>query len=78
MRILGITIPENKRIDMALTAIYGIGRSRARKILTEAKVDFAATAKDINADDEARSEQLSKGSSSKLNSSEKCLETSSD
>lgn len=52
MRILGITIPENKRIEMALTAIYGIGRSRAHKILTEAKIDFAKTAKDLSPENE--------------------------
>jgi small subunit ribosomal protein S13 len=39
MRILGITLPENKRMEIALTAIYGIGRSRAAKILAETKVD---------------------------------------
>lgn len=39
MRILGITLPDNKRMEIALTAIYGIGRSRARHILTETKVN---------------------------------------
>ena len=39
MRILGITVPENKRLEFALTAIYGIGRSRAIQILKTAKVD---------------------------------------
>ena len=52
MRILGITLPENKRMEIALTTLYGIGRSRAQKILTEAKVDFALKAKDISADKE--------------------------
>jgi small subunit ribosomal protein S13 len=52
MRILGITIPEDKRIEMGLTALYGIGRSRAHKILTEANVDFGARPKDISADQE--------------------------
>ena len=41
MRILGITVPENKRLEFALTAIYGIGRSRAALILRTAKVDPA-------------------------------------
>ncbi len=54
MRILGITIPENKRIEMALTAIYGIGRSRAQKILKEANVEFGARAKDLTAEVEAK------------------------
>ena len=40
MRILGITLPENKRMEIALTAIYGIGRSRAHQILLNTKVDI--------------------------------------
>lgn len=39
MRILGITIPNNKHLDVGLTCLYGIGISRARKILEEADVD---------------------------------------
>ncbi len=39
MRILGITLPENKRMEIALTAIYGVGRSRALLILKTAKVE---------------------------------------
>lgn len=52
MRILGITLPDEKRIEIALTALYGIGRSRAQKLLLEAKVDFAKKAKDVTADEE--------------------------
>ncbi len=54
MRISGITIPDNKRIEMALTAIYGIGRSRAHKILDEAKVDYSKPAKDLTTDEETK------------------------
>ncbi len=39
LRISGITIPENKRLEIGLTSIYGIGRSRAKKILDLVKVD---------------------------------------
>ncbi len=39
MRILGITLPDNKRMEIALTAIYGIGRSRTRHVLAKTKVD---------------------------------------
>lgn len=39
-RISGIDIPRNKHIEIALTYIYGIGRSASQKILTEAAVDF--------------------------------------
>jgi|SRR3989344_873510 len=40
MRILGVNIPDNKRIEVSLTYIYGIGRSASRKILTAAKIDL--------------------------------------
>ncbi|MBI5126659.1 MAG: 30S ribosomal protein S13 [Candidatus Taylorbacteria bacterium] len=52
MRILGITLPDNKRIEMALTALYGIGRSRAQYILDQAKVDYGMKAKDITVEQE--------------------------
>jgi small subunit ribosomal protein S13 len=38
-RIVGVDIPDNKRGEIALTYIYGIGRSRANKVLLEAGVD---------------------------------------
>lgn len=52
MRLLGITIPDKKRIDIGLTAVFGIGRSRAQKILDEAKVSYSTLAKDISEEDE--------------------------
>jgi len=39
-RIAGVDLPKGKRIDIALTYIYGIGRSNAMKILAEAGVDL--------------------------------------
>ena len=39
MRIAGINIPDNKRLEYALTAIYGVGLARSRKILAEAKIE---------------------------------------
>ena len=39
MRILGITIPNNKHLDVGLTCLFGIGISRARFILKEANID---------------------------------------
>lgn len=39
-RIAGIDLPRNKRIEVALTYIYGIGRSTSQKILTTAGIDF--------------------------------------
>jgi small subunit ribosomal protein S13 len=52
MRILGITLPDEKRIEIALTALYGVGRSRAQSILKDAKVSFEKKAKEITADEE--------------------------
>lgn len=52
MRIAGITLPDKKQIAFALTAVYGIGRSRAEEILKEAQVDPIKLAKDITADEE--------------------------
>lgn len=40
-RIAGVDLPRNKRMEVALTYIFGIGRSTAKNILTEAKVDLA-------------------------------------
>ena len=45
-RIAGIDIPKNKRGVIALTYIYGIGRSRAKTILTDAKVDESIKVQD--------------------------------
>ena len=52
MRILGITIPDNKRLEIGLTCLYGIGRSRALEILSQAKVPFAKRSKELNVDEE--------------------------
>lgn len=52
MRILGITIPEGKRLEIGLTTLYGIGRPLAHKILEEAKIDFGKKPKDLSVDDE--------------------------
>ncbi|NIQ96618.1 MAG: 30S ribosomal protein S13 [Desulfuromonadales bacterium] len=40
-RIAGIDLPRNKRVEVALTYIYGIGRSASQKILDQAGVDYA-------------------------------------
>lgn len=40
MRILGITIPNNKKVDRGLTVLYGIGLSRSKKILDQAGVAY--------------------------------------
>ena len=40
-RIAGVNIPVNKRVEIGLTYIFGIGRSTAKKILAETKIDPA-------------------------------------
>jgi small subunit ribosomal protein S13 len=47
MRIFGITIPDDKQIQYALTVIYGIGLSRAQSILDEAGVKRDTKTKDV-------------------------------
>ena len=52
IRIVGVDLPQNKRGEIALTYIYGIGRSSAKKILTKAGVDKDIKVKDWT-DDQA-------------------------
>ncbi len=47
-RILGVDIPNNKRVEVALTYIYGIGLSRSQEILTKANVDQNKRVKDLS------------------------------
>ncbi|MDP4266048.1 MAG: 30S ribosomal protein S13 [Bacteroidota bacterium] len=47
-RIAGIDLPKNKRGEIGLTYIYGIGRSTARKILSEAGIDYNTKVQDWN------------------------------
>ncbi len=52
MRILGITIPNNKHLDIGLTSLYGIGVSRARAILKEVNIDPTSKADVLTVDQE--------------------------
>ena len=52
MRILGITLPENKRMEIALTVVYGIGRPRALSILKSVSVEPGTKPKDLTVDQE--------------------------
>ena len=49
-RIVGVDLPSNKRGEIALTYIFGIGRSSARTILEKAGIDFDTKVKDWNDD----------------------------
>jgi small subunit ribosomal protein S13 len=57
MRILGINLKDDQRIEMSLTAVYGIGRPRAHTILDKAKVEYGVKTKDLTADQEAKIRQ---------------------
>ncbi len=50
-RIAGIDLPKNKRGEIGLTYIYGIGRKTAQNILTEAKVDYNTKVEEWNDDE---------------------------
>ncbi len=52
MRISGITIPDEKRVDISLTYLYGVGRSNAKDVLKKAGVDSAKRVKDLSEDDQ--------------------------
>jgi small subunit ribosomal protein S13 len=52
MRILGITIPDEKRLEIGLTTLYGIGRARAQKILDEVKVPYGKKSKELSVEEE--------------------------
>ena len=54
MRIAGITIPDNKRLEYGLTAIYGIGLKRAQALLVKVGVDAGKRPTEIDATQEAR------------------------
>ena len=52
MRIFGITLPDEKRMEIALTALYGVGRSRAKTILSKASVSQDKKVKEVTVDEE--------------------------
>lgn len=52
-RIAGIDLPKNKRGEIGLTYIYGIGRSRAQEILTKAGIDFDKKVNQWNDEEQA-------------------------
>ena len=52
MRILGITVPDEKRLEIGLTCLYGIGVPTARKILKQVSIDVGKKAKDLTPEEE--------------------------
>ena len=57
-RIVGVNIPENKKIEIALTYVHGIGLSLSRKILIESGIDFSIKAKDLVPDELSRLKEI--------------------
>ena len=57
-RIAGIDLPREKRIEIGLTYIYGIGRTSANKILAEAGVNPDIRVKDLSEEDEAKLREI--------------------
>jgi small subunit ribosomal protein S13 len=53
-RIAGIDLPVAKRVEIALTYIFGIGRSKAHSILDRAKVDYGIKVRDLSEDEVGR------------------------
>ena len=53
-RIAGVTLPREKRIEIGLTYVYGIGRSTSNKILAAVKIDPETHVKDLTEDEEVR------------------------
>lgn len=51
MRIFGVNIPDNKRIEIALTYLYGVGPAVSKRALVAAKVEGGRKAKDLSPDD---------------------------
>mgnify|MGYP001573653443 CR=1 FL=1 len=47
MRIIGVNIPDNKKVEIALSYLYGIGRPLALKILKDLKINLTKRAKDL-------------------------------
>jgi len=56
-RISGVNLPNNKRLEIGLTYIYGIGRTRSNEIISEAGLDINMKCKDL---DETQTNQLRK------------------
>lgn len=58
VRIAGVNIPENKQIEIALTYIYGIGRSLSRKILNETGIDPNRKASDLSSEEASKLREI--------------------
>jgi small subunit ribosomal protein S13 len=57
-RIAGVELPSTKRVEIGLTYIYGIGRTRAVKILDRAEVEHGIKVKDLSEDEVLRIQRV--------------------
>ena len=57
-RIAGVDLPKNKVVEIGLTAIFGIGRTSAKKIMAEAEIDASKRIKDLTEDEEAKIREI--------------------
>ena len=57
-RIAGVDLPANKRVEIALTYIYGIGRSSAEHIVAEAEIDPLTRMRDVTEEEAARLREI--------------------
>jgi small subunit ribosomal protein S13 len=58
MRLLGINLPDEKRVEIALTYVYGIGRPTSMLIVKQANIDPAKRAKELSTDELSRIQQV--------------------
>ncbi|MFH1244483.1 MAG: 30S ribosomal protein S13 [bacterium] len=58
LRLVGIDLPVDKRIEVALTYVYGIGPKISRIILDKAKIDLNTRAKDLSAEEIAKLQKI--------------------
>ncbi|MDF2596350.1 MAG: ribosomal protein [Clostridia bacterium] len=57
-RIAGVDLPKNKRVEIGLTYVYGIGRPSSRKILDQAGIDFDTRIKDLTDEQVAKLREI--------------------
>jgi len=57
-RIAGVDLPANKRVEIALTYIYGIGRSTARSVREQAQIDSQTKMRDLTEDEASRLREI--------------------
>jgi small subunit ribosomal protein S13 len=58
MRILGINLPDEKRVDIGLTYLYGIGRNNVEKVLKQADIDGSKRIKSLSEDEQKRIQKV--------------------